>query len=54
MVAGKKDGISGIAYSSGFNSINNFNRVFKSLMGSSPKGYINSYNKLNNVSYMRM
>lgn len=44
--------ISGVAYNSGFNSITNFNRVFKSFIGSSPKDYINSYNRLNNISYV--
>ena len=49
LVSGKKaDCISGAAYNAGFNSITNFNRVFKSIIGTSPKDYINSYNKVNN------
>ena len=48
LVAGKKaDCISGVAYSAGFNSITNFNRVFKSVVGSSPKDYVNTYHKVN-------
>jgi len=53
LVAGKKaECISEVAYDSGFNSITNFNRVFKSVIGSSPKDYISSYYKLNNMSPM--
>jgi AraC-like DNA-binding protein len=51
LTAGKKaECISGVAYNSGFNSITNFNRVFKSVIGSSPKDYISSYNKVNSLS----
>jgi AraC-like DNA-binding protein len=39
----KYESISVIAYQCGFTSITNFNRVFKSIMGSSPRGYVNSY-----------
>jgi len=39
--------ISDIAYKSGFNSITNFNRVFKSVRGISPKEYMNDIWKRN-------
>lgn len=39
----KFDSISTIAYQCGFNSINNFNRVFKNTIGQSPRQYLNSY-----------
>jgi AraC-like DNA-binding protein len=39
----KYESISVIAYQCGFTSITNFNRVFKSIMGSSPRGYVDSY-----------
>ncbi len=39
----KYESISVIAYQCGFTSLTNFNRVFKSIMGSSPRGYVNSY-----------
>ena len=35
--------ISGIAYQSGFNNVVNFNRVFKSIIGKSPRAFINEY-----------
>jgi AraC-like DNA-binding protein len=35
--------IAAIAYSCGFNSITNFNYVFKNITGKSPRDYINSY-----------
>lgn len=37
------DNIATIAYTCGFNSITNFNRVFKTVTGNSPSQYINSY-----------
>ena len=40
--------ISTVAYNCGFKSINNFNRVFKYIIGSSPREYLDSYN--NNVN----
>jgi AraC-like DNA-binding protein len=40
---GRHDCISMIAYNSGFNSITNFNRVFRSLLGISPKTYVTNY-----------
>lgn len=39
------DNISSVAYSCGFNSIANFNRVFKSVAGASPKDYLSRYIK---------
>lgn len=49
LVQGNKGyNISGVAYDTGFSSITNFNRVFKSVTGSSPKDYINTYNRVNN------
>jgi len=43
-LASKKfDSISTIAYDCGFNSINNFNRVFKNQTGQSPRQYLTSY-----------
>ena len=54
LIDGKKaDCISGVAYKSGFSSITNFNRVFKSVMGQSPRAYMDAYynaNKLNSIS----
>ena len=43
LTAGRFDSISEIAYQSGFSSIANFNRVFKSIKGSSPKEYLSNY-----------
>jgi len=40
--AGSFESISSIAYNCGFNSITNFNRVFKSVMGQAPSEYIES------------
>ncbi|MBS7566772.1 helix-turn-helix domain-containing protein [Mucilaginibacter sp. Bleaf8] len=40
--------ISTVAYSCGFNSITNFNRVFKSIVGTSPRDYMDNY--MSNVS----
>lgn len=54
LLTGKhKDRISGVAYQVGFNSLTNFNRAFKSVVGQSPKAYINAYHhvrKISNVS----
>jgi AraC-like DNA-binding protein len=43
LVNGTSDNIATIAYSCGFNSITNFNYVFKSITGMSPREYMNSY-----------
>ncbi|BAU52578.1 AraC family transcriptional regulator [Mucilaginibacter gotjawali] len=45
LVNGSPDSIAAIAYSCGFNSITNFNHVFKQLTGVSPRDYVNSYSK---------
>jgi len=44
----KFESISTIAYNCGFNSITNFNRVFKTVIGSSPREYQDNY--FNNVA----
>lgn len=46
----KPDCISGIAYKAGFNSIANFNRVFKNLIGRSPRAYIDEYNNVSRIN----
>jgi AraC-like DNA-binding protein len=51
LLTGKhKDRISGVAYQVGFNSLTNFNRAFKSVVGQSPKAYINAYHHVSKVS----
>ncbi len=40
---GNFENISAVAYAVGFNSLTNFNRVFKSTIGTSPKSYLSSY-----------
>jgi AraC-like DNA-binding protein len=40
---GHHDSISTVAYNCGFNSITNFNRVFKTIRGISPSEYVSSY-----------
>lgn len=40
---GRYESISEVAYHCGFNSITNFNRVFKSVAGNSPREYLNRY-----------
>ena len=53
LISGEKaDCISGVAYKAGFNSITNFNRVFKSIIGQSPRAYIDTYNSVSRVSYI--
>ncbi len=46
LVNGPSKGIAAIAYSCGFNSITNFNYVFKSITGVSPRDYVNSYSSI--------
>jgi len=41
----KCESISTVAYNCGFNSITNFNRVFKHVIGNSPKEYMESYHR---------
>jgi AraC-like DNA-binding protein len=48
LTGNKYESISVVAYKCGFTSITNFNRVFKNVMGSSPRVYIDNY--LNKVS----
>ena len=43
---GNYDSIATVAYNCGFNSITNFNRVFKSVTRKSPSEYVDSYFKL--------
>ncbi len=38
--------ISNVAFSCGFNSVNNFNRVFKTVTGKTPRMYISNYNNI--------
>jgi AraC-like DNA-binding protein len=48
LTGNKYESISVVAYKCGFNSITNFNRVFKSVIGRSPRDYLDSYiNKVN-------
>jgi AraC-like DNA-binding protein len=44
LTANKFENISSAAYKCGFKSITNFNRVFRSVTGSSPREYMESYN----------
>ncbi|UIR54634.1 AraC family transcriptional regulator [Sphingobacterium sp. SRCM116780] len=39
------DSVSFVAYNCGFNSITNFNRVFKQIVGCNPKEYVQNYKK---------
>jgi len=48
LTAHKFESISTVAYKCGFKSITNFNRVFKCVIGSSPREYLENYQ--NNVS----
>lgn len=43
LTTGGGESISTVAYTSGFNSITNFNRVFKSVVGNSPREYLENY-----------
>ncbi|WP_207531730.1 AraC family transcriptional regulator [Desertivirga arenae] len=43
LTSGNFSGISEVAYTCGFNSITNFNRVFKSTTGLSPRSYTDQY-----------
>jgi AraC-like DNA-binding protein len=43
LVNGNSNSIAAIAYSCGFNSITNFNYTFKSIIGKSPRAYVNDY-----------
>lgn len=43
LTSGNFENISAVAYSCGFNSLTNFNRVFKGILGYSPKSYLDQY-----------
>jgi AraC-like DNA-binding protein len=43
LIEGCYDSVSSVAYDCGFNSITNFNRVFKSTTGKSPRQYVNVF-----------
>ncbi|HEU5366019.1 MAG TPA: AraC family transcriptional regulator [Hanamia sp.] len=43
LLENKYEGIASVAYSTGFKSITNFNRVFKSITKKSPREYLDSY-----------
>lgn len=45
LTAGSAQNISTVAYNCGFNSLTNFNKVFKSIVGHSPKTYLDQYFK---------
>jgi AraC-like DNA-binding protein len=50
LTGNKYESISVVAYKCGFTSITNFNRVFKGVMGNSPRGYLDNYlNKVGEV-----
>lgn len=49
LINGSYDSVSSVAYDCGFNSITNFNRVFKSNIGKSPREYVTHFlNRVNN------
>jgi AraC-like DNA-binding protein len=43
LTEGAHEGIASVAYNCGFNSVTNFNRVFKSIIGKSPSLYLEDY-----------
>ncbi|MDB5142737.1 MAG: helix-turn-helix protein [Mucilaginibacter sp.] len=43
LTGNRYESVSVVAYKCGFTSITNFNRVFKTVMGNSPRGYLDSY-----------
>jgi AraC-like DNA-binding protein len=43
LAAGKHNNIAAVAYGCGFSSITNFNAIFRSITGKSPRAYINDY-----------
>ncbi len=45
LTSGNYENISVVAYNCGFNSLTNFNRVFKTIMKVAPKAYLESYFK---------
>lgn len=44
LISQRFENINIIAYKCGFKSITNFNRVFKCIIGNSPRGYLDAYN----------
>ncbi|AYL94934.1 AraC family transcriptional regulator [Mucilaginibacter celer] len=44
LISHKFESINTVAYKCGFKSITNFNRVFKCVIGNSPRGYLDAYN----------
>lgn len=50
---GSFESISSIAYNSGFNSITNFNRVFKTIMGQAPSEYIEGLRGVHQVNLLQ-
>ncbi|MBE9583581.1 helix-turn-helix domain-containing protein [Mucilaginibacter sp. JRF] len=44
LISQRFENINIIAYKCGFKSITNFNRVFKFIIGNSPRGYLDAYN----------
>lgn len=45
LINGELNNIADVAYSCGFSSINNFNLVFKNIMGKSPRDYVSDYTR---------
>lgn len=45
LISGSYSGIATVAYNCGFNSVTNFNRVFKAIIGKSPRSYLSDYGK---------
>lgn len=45
LTSGKFENIATVVYTCGFNSVTNFNRVFKAVKGEAPKAYLNHYFK---------
>ncbi|MBC8988122.1 helix-turn-helix transcriptional regulator [Pedobacter sp. N36a] len=45
------ESISGVAFRVGFNSITNFNRVFKQVIGQTPRDYVDRYRQISRVNY---
>lgn len=52
LVENEHEGIASVAYSTGFKSITNFNRVFKSITKKSPGEYIDSY--FHNIGHVKV
>jgi AraC-like DNA-binding protein len=46
LAAGSQNSIAAVAYSCGFNSITNFNYIFKSVTGMSPREYMAGYGEM--------